>query len=287
MEPDTYLSKATRRLSSIRGAWRAMEPLRRFYAAKYAESENPWTTISDVDGDLKFRVDRSSYIGSLLFWRGYHSLKERLLLDKLLTPQMVFVDVGANQGELTLCAAKRLHAGTVLSFEPIETNYRCLLENISLNGFQNVAAYNFGLWHEPGCMEMYTSTDRAYREEWATMFRSGYRSAEVGVVRVEAFDEVFSETGLERLDVMKIDVEGAELPVLRGACGTLKRYRPTILMEVSKVTYEAAGYTTRDVVDFLGRLDYEIFLIKPRGEVAPIGNSELPKFGNILCKFGG
>lgn len=226
MELDTYSSRITRQVGTLqlRRTWHFVQPLRRFYAERYRQNENRWTLIEDLDQDLKFRVDRSSYLASQIYWVGYHSQDERMLLDKLLKPHMVFVDVGANRGELTLYAAKRLSAGKVLAFEPIGSIYRRLLENIQLNHFKNVAAYNFGLSDKPADVEFYTpdpSTDqRTLRSEvdaYGTMFQSSSRSHSTGIARVEVFDKVFENTELNRLDVMKIDVEGAELSVLRGA----------------------------------------------------------------------
>jgi len=214
-------------------------------------------------------------------------MDELFFLDRLLKPQMVFADIGANQGEFTVYAAKRLHAGKVLAFEPIDSSYERLIQNVGLNNFRNVLAYKLALSDKARHVEMFTSLDRelhhSFHEGLATMFPSSYRSTKVGVVRTEVFDKVFAEAELGRLDVMKVDVEGAELPALRGAYITLEKYKPVILMEVNEETFNAAGYTTNDVVDFLEHLNYTIFLLG-NGKVIQVKRQELPNFANIVCQ---
>jgi FkbM family methyltransferase len=225
----------------------------------------------DFDGDLRFRLDRSSYMGSAIYWQGYWSRSELCLLDRILHPSMVFVDVGANQGEFSVYVAKRVPYGRVLAFEPKESSYRLLAENIRLNRFSNVSTYNFGLHQQSGMFAMYEPDEKELERQThipglsnegvATIYKSQDRSLLSGTMRVEAFDEVFAETGLDRLDIIKIDAEGAELPVLRGAYKSLKQYRPAILLEFNKETFDAAGYTSTDIVDFLADLNYEFYTV--------------------------
>jgi FkbM family methyltransferase len=241
--------------------------------------------LTDFDGDLKFRVDRACYMGSLIYWRGYHSLSELMCLDELLRPPMVFADVGANQGEFTTFAAKRLTEGSVLAFEPLEENYRILTENVELNRFSNVLRYNFGLSDQPDEVEVFASPDVKLHGGWnetATMFPTDSWNTRVGRVRVEVFDEVFPETGLKRLDGMKIDVEGAELPVLRGASQAIQRHRPFIIMEICDETYQAAGYCKSDVCQLLRDMGYRLFVIRRGGRRTPASVEQLPHFCNTL-----
>jgi FkbM family methyltransferase len=288
-ELDKYLSTLTRRIGSLqlRGAWRLIEPLRRFYAARFRENEKPsHTVINDFDGDLEFQVDRASYIGGAIYWLGYHSLDERILLSRIFKPTDVFCDIGANIGELTTYAARRVPTGHVLAFEPASSVYQQLLTNIQLNGFTNVSTYNLGLSDKPGDFEMYTSSESAdlelyhsHCEGQGTIFQSDYRSVRTEVVRMERFDDVFAGTGIGNLDVVKIDVEGAELLVLRGAYNTLKRYKPKIILEINEETYNAAGYSYKDVFDFLKRLNYDVFLAEPHGFLhRRIKRVRLPEF---------
>jgi FkbM family methyltransferase len=288
---ENYLSAATRRvfyqMRTVPGAGRLLEPIRGFYAPHYSKNANGWIVMDKYDGDLKIKVDRSSYIGSCIYWRGYHQVHELMLLKQLLSPDMVFADVGANQGEFTIFAAKRLWMGKVLAFEPLESMFQQLMTNIQLNGFENVVAYNFGLSDTAGTAEIYTSTDftrhRSFHEGLATTFPTNYRSTNIGRVKLELFDEVFEDSGLNRLDIVKIDVEGAELSVLAGGYKTLERYRPVIIIEINEETSNAAGYTRHDVIGLLEKLKYRLFMIRRGGRITPVKRENVPAFCNIMC----
>jgi len=266
--------------------------------------------MRDFDGDLRLKIDRSSFIGSSIYWNGYSSLNELYLLNRLLEPHMVFVDIGANQGEFTLYAAKRLPAGKVLAFEPVEERYRHLIENVQMNGFENISAYNFGLSNRAGESEMYMpdnirrsnqTFNGLANEGTASVFRSSARPSRTCTARFETFDRVFRESRLSRLDVIKIDVEGAELHVLRGARDAIEQYRPVIMMELSAESLEAAGHTTGDVMDFLDNLHYEPFLIGNfrsidvwrhgftgrYGRLIQLDRHNVPDYCNIMCRYVG
>ena len=107
------LRALSQRFARTRGGNRLIEPVRRFYVNKYKNKANAYVTIDYFDGDLRFGLDRASYMGSLIYWRGFHSRNELQCLGRLLQPNMTFVDVGANRGEFTVYAAKRLIDGCV------------------------------------------------------------------------------------------------------------------------------------------------------------------------------
>jgi hypothetical protein len=76
--------------------------------------------IHDFDGDLTIDLSLSEHMQRRLFWMGYYNREIVALLDRIVRPRMVFIDVGANIGEITLVAAKRVGtSGRVISFEPL------------------------------------------------------------------------------------------------------------------------------------------------------------------------
>ena len=285
---DYYLSYVTRRLRNIRGGWRIAERLRRFYAPKYRGNPNSWVLINDIDRDIKMRVDRAGYFGSIVYWHGYHHSDELIILNKFLKPEMVFVDIGANQGEFALFAAKRLTQGRVLAFEPMDEMHRHLLENVELNHFHNVVTHHCGLAESAGERAMYTSQDvrlfHSVNEGLASIFPSKSRSTPMGNARFEVFDSIFKASKLNRLDMIKIDVEGAELPVLMGASAMLKQYKPALIIEINNETFETAGYSTRHLIDFLNSLNYSVALIGKGGQLMETPWENLPVLCNVLCR---
>jgi len=295
VEIDPFLSALTRRLPRVQAADYVRTVLQRRYERKYARSPQPWTVIHDFDGDLHFRINRGVFISSSIYWRGCYSHAELRLFDRFLTPEMIFADIGANQGEFTIFAAKRLTAGRVLTFEPQPVLFDLIQENVRLNGFRNVTVYNLGLSDRDGEAPLYGPKHEAgevYDDGLASMFQCDTRPHKIGTMNLVTFDRVFRESGASRLDMMKIDAEGAELHVLRGAQSTIAVHRPTILVEWNKRTFDAAGYSGEQCLALLRSVGYEFLVPADRRgtgrstnpRLVPTDARKLPDFCNILCR---
>lgn len=234
--------------------------------------------IDNFDSDIWLNVDRSRSMGAAIYWTGFHEFREFLFLHRYLKPEMIFVDVGANLGEYTLFAAKRLPRGKVLAFEPLSSIRSVLEENIRLNGFTNIEVYPVGLSSHAEMMTIHEFDD--VHEGLAT-FYPGERSGRASVaVELKTLDEVVSSSRLQRVDFIKIDIEGGELKALQGCRQVIGRFRPVFMIEVNDETYRAAGYTADDVLEFFATVHYTPYQIKKRGAVAKC--EVLPSFGNIL-----
>lgn len=237
--------------------------------------------LTNVDRDIKMNVDVSKSMGAAFYWTGFHELKEWRFLHNHLRRDMVFVDVGANQGEYTLFAAKRLSSGSVVAFEPVDQLYQKLQQNIQLNNFANVTCCNFGLSDADARLPIYMeSAGSGGNEGLGTLFQSESRSRQVGTVALKVFDVVAADLNLTRIDFIKIDVEGAELQVLKGCIGSIKRYRPYILLEVNDDMYRLAGYTLRDILDFFTPLNYVMHVITKSAKL--VCKKDVPRFSNVV-----
>jgi len=165
-------------------------------------------------------------------------------LERFLSPGAVFLDVGGNTGIYTIKAAKFLSAngGTVVTFEPNPEMLAMLARNVQANGFANVRLRNFCLGQSAGAAELWMNFDRP------TSFSLVRRDGQAAGFSVLVFplDQVFALEQLERLDYVKIDVEGAEHQVLAGAGETLRRFRPILQMEteIADVKLDLPDYST-------------------------------------------
>lgn len=284
---DRILSAITRRIQTLRGAHRLSEWLRRYYVRRYSETPDSWTTLEDYDGDLKLKVNRATYIGSKIYWHGKHSRKICLLLDRKLASDWVFLDVGANQGEVSVFAAKRLARGNVLSFEPIDSLFAQLQENLRLNGFENVRCFNFGLSDHEAEVEAFGSSDSDFHggmnEGLGSVFQAGDRTLSMGKIKLRRLDDVFPATGMERLDLIKVDVEGSEWFVLKGAEAVLSRYRPKLILEINEACFHAAGYTISVLRNHLKDLGYSMREIREDGTLAE-SEAPLPPLCDVYCE---
>jgi FkbM family methyltransferase len=174
-------------------------------------------------------------------------------LTRTLRPHHVFVDVGANIGYFTVLCAPLV--SRVIAFEPGALSFRYCESNARLNGLRNVELHPYGLWHESATLQIKRDDSSLMTAAIAT---SG-DTATGETVRTVALDEfVGSRLELSRLDVIKMDIEGAELSALRGMTQTLVRFRPAMLMELNRPALAALGATVEDVWSLLTRLSYRL-----------------------------
>jgi hypothetical protein len=88
---------------------------------------------------------------------------------------------------------------------------------------------------------------------------------------------------LHRVDLIKVDVEGSELPVLRGAQKTLQHHHPALIVEVCEWNFQDAGYSKKDLVRFLESAGYESWIIGPRSALQETRSRPVPDYCNIIC----
>jgi FkbM family methyltransferase len=241
--------------------------------------ERNLVAIQNFDSNLSLKIDRSRTIGASLFWTGFHEFRELLFLHDFLKPEMVVLDVGANIGEYTLFAAKRVASGRVLSFEPVPSIRKELEENILLNHFQNITVLSYGLSDQPGQFPIFMMGEDE-NEGQATFFSDAGSTQNSVLADLKVLDTEWPTFQLARLDFIKMDIEGSELMALRGSVNTIIQFRPLIVLEISDVTYEAAGYTKKEINDFFTKLNYLAYELNKIGKLHRCTN--LPAFGNII-----
>ncbi len=138
----------------------------------------------------------------------------------------VVVDAGANVGRYTLLAAATIgERGRVLAFEPNAEIAAKLLGNVELNGFRNVDIHQFALGAASGETLLFTGSDHGWSSTSAAWIqvRGNERPASQKKAALRTLDSVLEDAGITCVKLCKIDVEGAELEVLRGARNSLAR----------------------------------------------------------------
>ncbi len=226
-------------------------------------------TISNFDGHLKFTLDISKSMGASLYWTGFHEFNEMRFLNRFLAEDFTFVDVGANQGEYAVFAARRLSNGRVLAFEPTSFFYERLVHNAEQNGLVNVQCFQLGLSDSFGeALIYYNSNNSANHEGLASLFPvSGEGGTET--IRMTTLDEIVRQHKVSRVDFIKVDVEGAEWAVLKGAEQVLRKFRPGLMVELNKETAGKAGYAVDDMIAWLESLGYHGYGIA-RDQLVPL-----------------
>lgn len=139
----------------------------------------------------------------------------------------VFIDVGAHVGKYTLQVARIVgNNGLVIALEPHPGNYHALLKGIRLNGFKNIVALNVAAWDRDCKLKLFIH-DAAVHHSTKIDLGLGYVE-----VKARAIDQVIEELGVKQVDWIKIDVEDAEMEVLKGLKKTLVKYAPRLIIEV-------------------------------------------------------
>jgi FkbM family methyltransferase len=169
---------------------------------------------------------------------------------------MTFVDVGSNVGYFTLLAASL--GARVIAYEPTPAVYKRLRENVALNSLRNVTLVNAAVGNKSGTLTLYQSPDDP---EANNTFGEGDCCLEVAAVTL---DEDLAAHGIETVQVLKIDAEGAEPLVLTGAAKLMNsKMPPLILIEVNSHCLHAAGSSPEAVLELLQRSGYRCVEMEP------------------------
>jgi len=192
-------------------------------------------------------------------------------VQKYLKPGMIALDIGAHHGLYTLLASKQVGPqGRVVAFEPSPRERKQLSRNVRLNRCTNVGIQPYALGSKRSQTDLYLVDGG---EDGCNSLRPPIVDSETRPVRVDVypFDDVAPKLGLRKVDFIKLDVEGAELDVLRGASGLLKTVpRPVFLVEVYDIRTEPWGYKAGQIVQFLDQQDYRWFELLSDGSIRPV-----------------
>lgn len=246
----------------------------------------PEVVVDDFDGDLSIELDTSRLQASEIFWYGAYNRALVPLVKRLLRPGDCVVDAGANIGEIALVAARAVTAsGRVLAFEPHRLLADVLAANAARNGFSHLEVVCEALSDAPGTLTLYESSipfRHRLHEGLGTLYPTATRSERVAEVPLARLDDVLEGRQIDRIDLLKVDVEGAELPVLRGATECLRRDQPWVVVEVQDETAQAAGYRADDVLRFLEDFGYRFWRLH-RKSLLPLTRATLLPFQNVLA----
>lgn len=192
-------------------------------------------------------LTRSGMTGATGNWYcGLHEHVEMAFVLHMLGPATLFIDVGANIGSYTILAAAT--GADVLAIEPIPQTFESLAANIGLNGFgSRVALWNGGVGEEATTLHFTADRDTMNHVVESTDAQTSIS------VDVRPLDDIL---GGRRPRLIKIDVEGYELPVLRGASKALAD--PDLLALVIETNGSGSRYgiDTREIFDHLGRFGF-------------------------------
>lgn len=195
------------------------------------------------------------------------------LLEHIVGPGMVCLDVGANLGEVALHMARKAGpSGRVLAFEPIPPVRARLAQHVERNDLSGIVSVEpIALAAGPGTVTMSFATEAVRNQGMGSMVRVDNDDTLLRAeVATQALDGLVAARGLERVDIIKIDVQGAEPLVIAGAKATLSRFAPDLLMEVSPADLCFMGTDSRALCASVEAEGYALFELTARGALRPV-----------------
>jgi FkbM family methyltransferase len=215
-------------------------------------------TRVEVEPGVSFLLDPRDLIGVSILRGGSWQPEIWDSMSPSLPVGGVFLDVGAHIGSFTMKAAVKVgKTGHVLAFEPNPETLQLLRDNVAASHADNVIVEPIACTDHEQMLTLYAGPP-------SNTGMSSLASENVPLegpprlytVRGRMIDDVIRELKLTRVDVIKIDVEGAEAYVLRGAVDTLKRFHPKVIVEVVASQLAAMHSTPDDVAAVLKGAGY-------------------------------
>lgn len=199
-----------------------------------------------VDGYEIFLDKSESHMMSQRTTGSYEKAK-REFMKGYLKEGMTFIDVGANHGYHGLLAAKLVgSSGEVLMFEPVEENLTALKLSIKKNGFTNCKTFPIALYDRKCIIEF----SLGKKSGWGSLKPDDRNTKVTRKIRAKTLDSI---VGNSKVDVIKIDVQGSELEVLKGAKYVLSNnHNIVLLLDVDR-------YNVNEISKFLGDLGFSFY----------------------------
>lgn len=235
---------------AIRSVW---VPPRRVYQHLYFDGV--FTVEVERGASIKLE-SHGEFVENELFWRGYGNSWEakslRLWAELARTADFI-ADIGANTGVYALSAKAVRQSASVIALEPSKAAFARLKKNIALNGVA-ITPFELAASDKNGEVTFY---DVPSKGSYLGSLEAT-RDAVPMEIAARRMDDVLSEAGFERIDLVKVDVERHEPAVLRGMRNALERWRPSILIEILDRDVEVA------IRAALAGIDYGIYAVGDR-----------------------
>ena len=218
----------------------------------------------------------------LQYWEGEDSAFR--FLWKFLEPEMTFFDVGAFHGIFSLVASRKLVSqGRIVAFEPSPRERRRFNLHMRMNGVSNVRLEPYAVSAEMGMARFFTVASELASMNSLRPPAVDHPTREISVQAIP-FDHYLSQRKGPSPDLMKIDVEGAELGAFAGASNLLTSIRPLIICEILDWVTQPWGYRAREIIHCLESRNYSWFDFGADGRIAPhVSREAYPDLRNYLA----
>lgn len=237
-----------------------------------ARAVNDRTFLVRIRNGMRMFANPHDWVQANIFVLNAYEKKETTFVENILEDDDVFFDVGSNVGYYTLIAANKIKRGKVYAFEMEPGNYKAILENLALNALENVQVTNCAVSDTPGKITFAKATND--NKGIHSLFHLEGYSVGSGEADAITLDDFVRDNAITKVSKVKIDVEGAELLVLRGMKNILTQFSPEMLVEINAFTLKSAGVKLAEVYDFLAGFGYAPYRITSASTHEPIRHPE-------------
>jgi FkbM family methyltransferase len=244
---------------------------------RYLLPPNQEIEFSRYLGDIRIRAN-TVYPVELEMLTGQYDRVSSSIIRRFVTEDAFAVDVGANVGPLTLLMAKIVRSGTVIAIEPGPPICERLKRNLRLNPEleKNVRVFQVGVADKAGSL--------MWSEDQNNRGNAGLLGSVGTPVEVVTLDSIISSIGTERLDFIKIDVEGMEYEVIIGASDSIRKYRPIIYYETLEPFRAFRGFDIYgEIYNRLHELGYHHYFVLGKGKLVKADSLDVLLSANTLA----
>ena len=228
------------------------------------------TVIKNVDG-INYELDLTEVIDSAIYFNQSREPDTTKALKLLCKPGMIVIDIGANVGSHTLPLANSVgDKGKVYAIEPVPWALDKLRKNLALNHFSSDYTDENA---EFSLRASFKTTSENPVNENGGLSESWWSACEKVSVKVDTLDNFIVKENIPHVDVIKLDVDGFEVKVLKGAERILQSFKPIILMELAPSWLKEKGDSIEELLSYLIKCGYKFYDETTFLEVPEILNS--------------
>jgi FkbM family methyltransferase len=236
---------------------------------------------------MRIEVDPRDYsVGRKVIANGCVEPETYEFIERYLQPGMTFLDIGANVGQYTLLGSQLVGlGGKVYAFEPHPIVWSVLSRNVGLNRCSNVRCERLAVAEREGVQTLFHSPPNTVGE---TALVPCEEQTESTPVRTISVDSYVRSNMIEQVDLIKIDVEGAELRVLEGATDLLTGSAGlTLVLEFNEGAARRFGHCLADLASFLRARGFALYRLETGGLRPYIPSEREPVFFNVVASRDG
>jgi FkbM family methyltransferase len=203
---------------------------------------------------LHLKLDISHVVDHYIYF-GYKDTDYASVTD-VITKSKTILDIGANIGTTSLYFASLNPTAQIYSFEPHPGSYKRAIENISLNNFTNIHLQNLGLGEKKETVKLYEVNEH---NPGMNRIIAENKNLPFKTIEIDALDSVCNSLKIDQIDMIKIDVEGFEYSVLKGAKETIIKSKPLLFIELDDNNLKENNSSAKELISLLISYGYNNF----------------------------